>query len=374
MATEFRILDYNYIFQSNVDITASSSNASFPVTNLSEYIRAKSWRSSGNFVIDSTNNKIDYKESGGGSEITATLTSGSYTSSTLAAEIKTRMEAASLNARTYTITYSQLTGKFTIAGQTFLSLLFLTGTNNATSTKTILGFSAFDYIGSTSYVSSFISIHSFETIDIDLKSNEEIDTFAIFFDPVIGVQLSSNAVIKIQANATPYWVNPAVNVTLSFDEERDVLTYFWATSQEYRYWRIYIEDPKNTDFYIELGTVFLGKATQLSKIPDNGFTFTQEDRSLITENEYGHQYVDIYPIRKTIVFNYSVLPYSDIATLDTMFKRIGIHTPIMVTMDATETQFDKDQFTIYGRFDKKYIQQHQTVNFYKTDLTVVETL
>jgi hypothetical protein len=374
MATEFRILDYNYMFQSNVDITATSQQASFPASNVSEYIRAKSWRSNGNYTITTSNNKLDFQETALGPEITAVLAVGSYTSSTLCTEIKTQLEAETLNTRTYTVTFSSLTGKFTITGQTFLSLLFATGSSSASSVASSIGFSASDYTGGTGYSSSFIAIHTHEALVIDLKSSEEIDSLGLFFDPTDGIKLSSNAVIKIQANQTNLWTSPAVNVTLTMDEERDVITYFWTSSQEYRYWRVYIEDPKNTDLFVELGTIFLGKATQLSKVPDNGFTFTQEDRSLMTENEYGHQYIDVYPIRKSITFNYSVLPYSDIATLDTLFRRVGIHTPIMMTMDPLETQFDKDQFTLYGRFDKKYIQQHQTVNFYKTDLSLVETL
>lgn len=52
--------------------------------------------------IDSTNNSLLFNE--GGSTLTATITSASYTLSTLAAEIKTQMEA--VGAGTYTVTVS----------------------------------------------------------------------------------------------------------------------------------------------------------------------------------------------------------------------------------------------------------------------------
>jgi len=43
--SEFRILDDNYLWKTNVEITATSSNANFPVSNLTSYLRSKVHRS-----------------------------------------------------------------------------------------------------------------------------------------------------------------------------------------------------------------------------------------------------------------------------------------------------------------------------------------
>ncbi len=107
---ECRILDYNYCQQSSVAVTASSANPNFPASNVSRSIRSKVWRSAGNFVIDATNNKIDFKISGGGGELTATVASDTYTPTTLAAAIKVAMEVAD-GAHTYTVSYSSTTGR-----------------------------------------------------------------------------------------------------------------------------------------------------------------------------------------------------------------------------------------------------------------------
>lgn len=42
--SEFRILDYNYIFDETVELTASSEDASYPVSNLRHFHRSKVWR------------------------------------------------------------------------------------------------------------------------------------------------------------------------------------------------------------------------------------------------------------------------------------------------------------------------------------------
>ena len=89
-------------------------------------------------IITGINDSIDFKESGGGPELTATLAAGVYILSDLITHIKTKMEA--IGSNTYTITYDYTTGKFNIAGETFLSLLWSTGTNTSKSTGRLLGY------------------------------------------------------------------------------------------------------------------------------------------------------------------------------------------------------------------------------------------
>ena len=156
MSVDFRLIDFNYPFQSGVALSASSEDTEFPATNMARFLRGKTWRSSGSFNITASNNKIDFRETGAGPEITATLTIGIFSLSALLVEIKTQMEAETLNARTYTITQSAISGRWTIAGSVFLELLFGTGTNVATSIHSDIGFSGVDHTGST-----FTSVQKF---------------------------------------------------------------------------------------------------------------------------------------------------------------------------------------------------------------------
>lgn len=113
------------------------------------------------YVIDATNNKIDFTEDGG-SELTATLSSSTYilgassaTAGTLCAEIKTALEAA--GAGTYTVTYSRTTKKITIAvatGASAVVFLFGTGTNKLVSPCLDLGFAATDTVSGASAVAA----------------------------------------------------------------------------------------------------------------------------------------------------------------------------------------------------------------------------
>lgn len=92
--------------------------------------------------IDSTNNKIVFME--GATQRTAVLTSGTYTPTTLAAEIKTQLESQDAGADTYTITYSN--GKFTIQynGGGDNSIITFKWSDANSTARYVLGFDAID--------------------------------------------------------------------------------------------------------------------------------------------------------------------------------------------------------------------------------------
>jgi len=83
--------------------------------------------------VNATNNKLDFNE--GGSELTATLTTGTFTLVALAAEIKIQLDAT--GALVYTVAVSD-DEKVTISAPTAFSLLPETGTNRLVSILPIL--------------------------------------------------------------------------------------------------------------------------------------------------------------------------------------------------------------------------------------------
>lgn len=108
------------------------------------------------YPIDSHNNVIDFQENVGAA-VAATITPGVYTPIELATEIKTRMDAASPNTRTYTVSYNSNTAKYTIAisAGTF-TLLFSSGVNAVNSANRALGFPASDIATGASQTSEYV--------------------------------------------------------------------------------------------------------------------------------------------------------------------------------------------------------------------------
>lgn len=109
-------------------------------------------------IIDNTNNKMDFEETSS-SELTATLTNGSYTPAELATEIDTQL--TSVGASAYTVSYDSITRKFTLVsdlaggGNTF-KLLCATGTNQAKSAWKLLGYDDDDQVTAGSHTSVYV--------------------------------------------------------------------------------------------------------------------------------------------------------------------------------------------------------------------------
>lgn len=368
-----RLISYNYTQLSATDVEASSSNVNFPVSNVKHQFRSKQWRSSGNFVIDSTNNKIDFKESGGGAELTATISSATYTPTTLATEIKTQLDTE--GADTYTVTFSENTGLWTIASDgAYLDLLINTGTNEATNAlKNACGFADSDKTGALTYTGSTIAIHTEEWVTFDLQTTEDINSLAILWAKEDGIRLSSSAVIKIQANATDSWSSPSVDETLTINNTYSIASHYFSTDQSYRYWRISIVDPGNANLYVNLGSIVLGKSITVD-CPENGYSFEYRDNSKTQTTDFGNEYVDEYPITTAIEFDYKYFDNTDMSIFDSLFIQNGVKTPVFVVLDETGVIHNKDQVYVYGKLDKKLKFNHVYYDIYNTKFKIMEIL
>lgn len=110
-------------------------------------------------VIDTTNNKFDFKKTAGGSLLTATLTAGAYTPSALATHVATQVTSTA-SGPTITGSYSAITKKFTFvsdgAASTVFQPFFATGTNQLQSCHKVLGYDDQDLSGALTYTSTYI--------------------------------------------------------------------------------------------------------------------------------------------------------------------------------------------------------------------------
>ena len=372
MSVDFRFVDFNFPTKSNVALSASSEDVNFPAVNVGKEFRSKTWRSSGNFVIVAgTNDAIDFEEVSIGPELNATITAATYTPTTLSAAIKSALEL--VGAETYTVTYSTSTGMFTIASSgTHFELFFGTGTNIATSVHSDLGFADADLASALTYSSASIALHTVERIVIDLKTTEEIDTFALLFDPRLGINLSEEAVVKLQANHASSWDSPPVEITLTLDQEFAVFTHFFTTDQSFRFWSVEITDPRNPNLYVDLGTIVLGKSETLTRIPDNGFSYRKIDNSKAQRTDFQNVYIDEFSTNRQLNFNFGVMEYPQMQIMEQIFDRAGIRTPVFVALDAQAQLFDKDNIVVYGRMDKVMEFKHRVKDIFRTKMRITE--
>jgi hypothetical protein len=336
--TCFRIFNVNYADYNllpNVDY--SSEQVDFPVSNIFNWQRrSKVWRSDGYFRVTNNNSRLIFRESTG-VDLTAVLSIGEYTKTTLCAAIKSAMEV--IGDSTYTVTYDTTYLKFRLqsngVGGTGIFELVKTGSTLANS----IGLVA-DMSGALDYYMDDITIHGDdgEWILLDMGISTNPDAVIMIDRKQISLQITPQAVVKIQGNTTTNFDNPEYSQTLDYDDE--VLSYISDTgmsASSYRYWRVQIYDPRNPNGYIQLGSLFVGNFMS----PSRGraqFPLQQQyiDQSTTNYSEGGVGFSDNK--FKTQSFNVSMFAYqkADIEELDTFFFEYGTTKSFFVSMDTTE--------------------------------------
>lgn len=211
-----------------------------------------------------------------------------------------------------------------------------------------------------------------ENVVFDLVTTEAIDSVLLLWPKEDGIRLTSGAVIKVQANATNVWTSPAVDQTLTINDDYEIASHYFTTDQNYRYWRILITDASNPWGYIEVGQVWLGKALSIENA-ENGFKFNLDDKTKVTKTDYGHNYSDELPIFASVEVSYSYIEYEVAQLLEKAFRRNGSKHPVLLALDPEETVFNKDHFVIYGTLPPRHTYQHRFNQYGNVSLVIEES-
>jgi len=104
------------------------------------------------FTITVNDIYINFSEDAGATELTATLSAGSYSFTDLASEVALRLN--NIGGQEYTVTASRADRTFTISAPGNFQLLFSSGSNSGLSAASVLGFAATDLTGADTYTGS----------------------------------------------------------------------------------------------------------------------------------------------------------------------------------------------------------------------------
>lgn len=345
----------------------SSQHPSFPAANTQQRLHTIPWRTrygagmaGGNFVISATNKFIDFDD---GSSVTATLAEATYSITTLMAEIKAKMDA--VGGQAYTVTYSAITFKFNISGPGTFSLLWQSGGNAANSIGSTIGYNVVaDDTGSASYTADYVRIHTEEWVSCDLGSAQTVQAFALK-----GHNLSSTAVVRIQANTANVWTGtPPVDVVVPLTA--GLIVYHWASAlTTYRYFRYKIVDINNPDGYSESGRVFLGPIFSPGINISNNYRETYEDPSVITMSSGGQISSNQFSRYRVIEFSFEYSTYADAQNFISMFTSRGQSLDFFVTRDR-----DISGTTVYVRMTGQLRIQHVFMDTYFSVTLTLEEL
>ena len=337
------------------DLSASSSNSAFPISNLEGSARrSRVWQSSGHFTVTSLNNTIIFRDAPAGADKTATIVVGEYASITaFMAAVDAALEA--VGASNYTVTQgtdkkfvfsTDLTG-----GATSLELR---GADVLFTAKSILGLNASNKSSTTSITSDFVSIHTNERITIDLGTAFNPKMFCMFGPRNEVLRIQSSAVIRLQANATNVWTAPEYDQVLTWNEFG-----IWKFgelglhTQALRYWSINIVDTNNPRGYVEISSLFLGDTLTMTKgCPQFPLSIQEVD---LTESERtlaGGSFSSIYGKTSQLTLNWEFLTKLEMDQFRDLFAEVGVANWFVVMLDPDEVlSADQERYMLQVKFD-----------------------
>lgn len=287
-----------------------TSNTGFPTTFLRDQLISKAWRSpTGWNIVAGFNDKIDIT---GPASVTATIAPGNYaTGALLAVAVQAALTAAVANA--WTVVYNSTPNRFTFTGTSAFSFKFASGANAAISAKQELGFIG-DTVSGTSRGSNNDVFHSREFLTFDLGTVRAITAFALTGHN------ATTATITLYGNAADVWTAPSV--TLAITPATVAIAY--QSTQNYRYWRVVIDDTSNTDAYTKVGNVFLGDYFQPAIAYEYGFAISRNEYTSIVYADQGANYADIKQGQRTWGLGFPVMSLTDYFLFDTMRATLKI--------------------------------------------------
>jgi hypothetical protein len=347
MAKTVRIAYTNLVQAAASVLVPSSEETSLPRAALTRPKTSDRWRTkTGWTVVLNENDRIDFNQGG---VKQAVIAAGTYATGALAAAaIQTAMTAADGGA-TWTVTYSAVTFKFTIASNLAFTLLFETGGGVVAgqSAHIDLGYADGDTASATSHVAGSVAYQSRHSINVDLGSAQ---AFAAVI--VRGHNLSTAGTVRFDADTTTLIGAP---LTTPFADPPDVVAFpvgtdprivFFA-SQTKRYLRLVIQDVQNSVGYNEVGIFFVGPYAQPTILESINFVEYYEPLSEIIY-AIGGSHDQVRRDRRLVY----TLNWEDIeqANID-IFKALNLAMPMGASFFLSLNAVDAPTTsTVYGFF------------------------
>jgi len=178
--------------------------------------------------------------------------------------------------------------------------------------------------------------------------------------------IRAGATIRLQANATDSWGSPAIDVAVTWSEDR--LVYVFASAVSYRWWRIIITDAANPDGYVSSGYRFLGIYFQpgesnASRVP------SLIDPSEIAFSRGGQLTAAPLDGYDQMSYEFDAVSAADQATMKTIYRLLGEFCPYFIIEDS-----NYPATTVYYVRNISEWQFGQLAGGYKTFRLDVETM
>ncbi len=168
-----------------------------------------------------------------------------------------------------------------------------------------------------------------------------------------GHNLTKDAIIKWEGNSADSWASPALQVTLNSATDGQGATigksaYFWDTGQEYKYWRLYIEDSTNATTSLDIGRIMAGRAIEPTYNVRQGFSMRTVDPSR-TQTVAGRQgYANKRDRYDVWTYTQGHMSSTAMDEIYGIYNTVGEHTAFVVALDPDTRP---NHHTYYAQFE-----------------------
>jgi len=169
-----------------------------------------------------------------------------------------------------------------------------------------------------------------EWLKFDLGSALAIDVIAIRYHNLTGA-----ATLTLEGNAADAWGAPTYSQAISITS--DMIIYFLASTQTFRWWRLTIADAANPDTIIKIGRVFLGSYFMPSHGPLVPRRKTIVDPSVKQRAAGGGMLVEEEDTFEAMTYEWRGHTSADHTTFQTMFETVGTKKPFFVCENSAHT-------------------------------------
>lgn len=182
---------------------------------------------------------------------------------------------------------------------------------------------------------------------IDLLQTRTLNTLAIAGDAssVFGMTAAT-----FKTSVTTDFSSSPINTVTMYPDQNIALSYF--TQVDHRYVELTLTGQGS---YVELGHIFIGERLN---IPQNSFSissfsYSYEDKSSISKNEYGQKFIDARPSVKSLAGTLEYCTKDEQLLIDDMLIRHGKKEPLWVILDKDGNAIEQGaaKLTIYGYFN-----------------------
>ncbi len=164
---------------------------------------------------------------------------------------------------------------------------------------------------------------SAQTIVVNLGSAQAVDTLAI-----LGHNLQVSATVIVEAHTSDSWGTPALSaITLTYNAGA-ILKYL-AAAQTFQYWRYTLNDPTNTDGYVEVGRPWLGTFLAIDPSSLDSFTVTKKRSDTVTHGRDRQKYATEGVGWREFNLSFPRTGGTALTAVQTMYDTVGNHGSVI---------------------------------------------